>query len=119
MKTILVIDDEKNIRRSVSMYLSGHEYIVIESDEGLKGISMAKDRKPDLILLDLILPDMDGYLVCRALRENPETEEIPIVVFSARCRKEDIEKARECGALDYITKPFEPSALLGTIKKYI
>jgi DNA-binding response OmpR family regulator len=119
MKKVLIIDDEKNILESVAMYLSGHDFEVMTSMEGIEGIRMAKDKLPDIILLDLILPDMDGYLVCRALKGNSATEDIPIVVISAKSQKEDVEKANECGASDYILKPFEPTALIDVINKNI
>ncbi|MBN2557637.1 MAG: response regulator [Clostridia bacterium] len=119
MKKILIIDDEKNILNSVAMYLGGHNFEVIKSMEGLQGINIAKEQKPDLILLDLVLPDMDGYLVCRALKESSGISDIPVIVFSAKCQKEDIKRASDCGASDFITKPFEPKNLLDVVNKYL
>lgn len=119
MKKVLIIDDEKNILESVAMYLSGHDFEVMTSLEGIEGIRLAKDKLPDIILLDLILPDMDGYLVCKTLKGNSATEDIPVVVVSAKSQKEDVEKADECGASDYILKPFEPRELIEIINKNI
>ncbi len=119
MKKVLIIDDEKNILDSVAMYLDGHDFKVTTSMEGIEGIKMAKDEPPDVILLDLLLPDMDGYLVCRTLSENKVTQGIPIIVISAKSQEEDIEKAKEYGASDYILKPFEPKKLIEMINKNI
>lgn len=119
MIKVLVIDDEKNILNSVSMYLEGHGYSVETSDNGLDGIKMAKDNQPSIILLDLVLPDIDGYMVCKTLNEAINIKKIPIIIMSAKCQKEDIEKATDMGASDYIIKPFEPLKLLDIIKKHV
>lgn len=119
MSKILVIDDEKNILKSVAMYLEGHDYTVILAGCGLNGIKEAAQNIPDLIILDLVLPDIDGYTVCKALREHPKTSEIPILIMSAKSQKNDIEKAFENGANEYIIKPFEPQVLIETIKQVL
>ncbi|MBN2852832.1 MAG: response regulator [Clostridia bacterium] len=119
MNKILVIDDEVNIIKAVSMYLEGHHYEVVSVLEGLEGINEAKNFLPDLILLDLILPDMDGFLVCQALKSNITTNDIPVVVMSAKSQECDKVKAKECGAIDYIVKPFKPEMLIETIQKHI
>jgi DNA-binding response OmpR family regulator len=119
MQKILVIDDEKNILKSIVMYLEGHEYSVQAISNGLDGIKSAKEYLPDLILLDLVLPDIDGYMVCKTIKESLETEKIPIVIMSAKSQQVDIDKAFDVGALDYIMKPFEPQKLLEKIQKYL
>lgn len=119
MKKILVIDDEKNILKSIVMYLEGHKYSVQAISNGLDGIKFAKEYMPDLILLDLVLPDIDGYMVCKTIKESLETENIPIVIMSAKSQQVDIDKAFDVGALDYIMKPFEPQKLLEKIQKYL
>lgn len=119
MQKILVIDDEKNILKSIVMYLEGHEYSVQAISNGLDGIKSAKEFLPDLILLDLVLPDIDGYTVCKTIKESLETEKIPIVIMSAKSQQVDIDKAFDVGALDYIMKPFEPQKLLEKIQKYL
>jgi len=117
MSKILVIEDEKNILKSVAMYLEGHNYTVILADCGLNGIKEAEQNIPELIILDLILPDIDGYMVCKTLREHPKTSEIPILIMSAKSQKSDIDKAFKNGANEYIIKPFEPHVLIETVKQ--
>lgn len=117
MSKILMIEDEKNILKSVAMYLEGHGYTVLVADCGLTGIKEAEQNIPDLIILDLVLPDIDGYTVCKTLREHPKTSEIPILIMSAKSQQNDIDKAFKSGANDYITKPFEPQVLIETINK--
>lgn len=117
MSEILVIEDEKNILKSVAMYLEGHDYTVIIADCGLNGIKEAEQNMPDLIILDLVLPDIDGYTVCKTLREHPKTSEIPILIMSAKSQKNDIDKAYKNGANEYIIKPFEPQVLIETVRQ--
>ncbi|MCF8019558.1 MAG: response regulator [Vallitaleaceae bacterium] len=117
MQKILVIDDEKNILNSMVMYLEGHDYNVLAISNGLDAIKAAKEYLPDLILLDLVLPDIDGYLVCKTIKESLITENIPIIIMSAKSQQVDIDKAFDVGALDYIMKPFEPQKLLEKIHK--
>lgn len=117
MSKILVIEDEKNILKSVAMYLEGHNYTVILADCGLNGIKEAEQNIPELIILDLILPDIDGYMVCKTLREHLKTSEIPILIMSAKSQKNDIDKAFKNGANEYIIKPFEPHVLIETVKQ--
>ncbi|MDF1615936.1 response regulator transcription factor [Petrocella sp. FN5] len=119
MQKILVIDDEKNILNTIVMYLEGHDYNVQAISNGLDGIKAAKDYLPDLILLDLVLPDIDGYLVCKTIKEFSVTEKIPVIIMSAKCQQIDIDKAFDVGALDYIMKPFEPQKLLEKIHHYL
>jgi DNA-binding response OmpR family regulator len=119
MKKILIIDDEKNILKTVSTYLEGHSYTVLSASEGLAGIKIAEEQKPDLILLDLILPDINGYLVCEALKENALTWMIPIVAMSAKSNQSDIDLVIKNGAVDYILKPFEPKVLIEVVKRVL
>lgn len=117
MKKILIVEDEKNILDSIAMYLEGHGYGIIKSPEGIDAIKLAKDQLPDMILLDLLLPDMDGSLICRTLKENEVTSRIPVIIISAISQEEKIKELQDLGASDYLVKPFDPSELLGTIEK--
>lgn len=119
MSEILVIEDEKNISKTLAMYLEGHGYTVILADRGLDGIKEAEQNIPDLIILDIVLPDIDGYMVCKALRQHPKTSEIPILIMSAKSQKSDIDKAFEYGANEYIIKPFKPQVLMEIVKQVI
>lgn len=111
MKTILVVEDDNNIRRSIEFCLEQAGYSVITAQDGLSGMQIALETIPDLILLDLILPKMNGYLVCEALKSEESTSSIPIVIMSAKAEEEDIEKSRIHGADDYMVKPFTPGEL--------
>ena len=117
MKTVLVVDDENNICKSIEFCLEQAGYSVITAQDGLSGIQIALEIKPDLILLDLVLPKMNGYLVCEALKSEESTRSIPIVIMSAKAEEEDIEKARRNGADDYMVKPFTPDELRKKVKE--
>ena len=112
MIKILVIEDEKNIRTFISSVLTSQQYQVISSSTGRDGLSQAASQCPDLILLDLGLPDMDGLSIIRDIRG---WSSIPILVISARIQEEDKVQALDQGADDYITKPFGNSELLARI----
>lgn len=116
MQSILVIEDEQNIRLSISICLEQAGYKVMAARDGLEGIQTAIGARPDLILLDLILPKMNGYLICEALKSQEATRSIPILVMSAKAEEEDIHKAKMLGADGYIIKPFSPGELRNRIK---
>jgi DNA-binding response OmpR family regulator len=118
-RTVLVIEDESNILMSIKFCLSRAGYDVITAMNGLSGVEMALSRKPDLVLLDLLLPDMHGLLVCQALKDNADTKAIPIVVLSAYSEQSLVDAAMKAGAIEYVKKPFEPAALKETVGKYI
>jgi two-component system, OmpR family, KDP operon response regulator KdpE len=101
--TVLVVDDEPPIRKFLRAGLEGPEYAVVEADCGLEGVRQAATRTPDVVLLDLGLPDLDGFEVVRRIRE---WSRMPIVVLSARGQEEDKIRALDAGADDYVTKPF-------------
>lgn len=110
---ILIVDDEKQIRRMLYTALSGHHYHVIEASTGREGLEIAACQHPDIILLDLGLPDMDGVEVIRSLREWSDT---PIIILSVREHEQDKVQALDAGAEDYLTKPFGISELLARIR---
>ncbi|RYG41519.1 response regulator, partial [bacterium] len=112
-RRILVIDDEPPIRRFLRASLDPEEFVLIEAGSGQEGIRMAATKNPDVILLDLGLPDMDGIEVARALRE---WSEVPIIVLSAREREQDKIEALDVGADDYLTKPFGVGELMARIR---
>jgi two-component system, OmpR family, KDP operon response regulator KdpE len=110
---ILVIDDELSIRRFLRVALAAHEYDVVEAVNGQEGLSSAVNSKPDIIILDLGLPDMDGVEVTRLLREWTQ---IPIVILSVRGSESDKIAALDAGADDYLTKPFGVGELLARLR---
>ncbi|SKA08087.1 response regulator transcription factor [Selenihalanaerobacter shriftii] len=119
MSQILLVEDEKNIILATKMCLEGAGYDVLVVKDGLTAIDTAFNYKPDLILLDILIPKMNGYLVCEALRQDERTKKLPIVMLSAKAEEEDIKKAMKLGANDYLVKPFEPKELLSKIKDNI
>ncbi|BAD41384.1 response regulator [Symbiobacterium thermophilum] len=109
---ILLIEDDPDIQRMVQLSLKfqgGHEVSVASG--GQEGIAKAEQERPDLILLDVMMPEMDGYETCRRLKANPATASIPIVFLSARAQQSEIEKGRSLGAIGYLVKPFDPMTL--------
>jgi CheY-like chemotaxis protein len=118
-ETVLVIEDESNILMSIKLCLGRAGYSVITAMNGLSGIEAAMSKKPDLILLDLLLPDMHGLLVCQALKENAITRSIPVVILSAYSEQALVDAALKAGAAHYVKKPFDPTALKETVGKYV
>jgi CheY-like chemotaxis protein len=116
-KRILVVDDEKDIAQVVKLRLQANDYEVITAHDGQAALDTAKKEKPDLIILDIMLPKMDGYKVCGLLKSDSRYSKIPIIMFSAKAQAEDATLGKEVGADAYITKPFEPNALLSKIKE--
>lgn len=111
-KRILVIDDHKETLRLTTLILKRRAYEVMTAESGKEGIEMALDSVPDLVLLDIMMPDMNGLDVCRAFRADPTLSAVPIMMFTARTQIEDEDEAREAGANEYITKPTRPKELL-------
>jgi two-component system, OmpR family, alkaline phosphatase synthesis response regulator PhoP len=114
MQTILIIEDESNIRELVSYNLTNNNYLALEAEDGLQGLEMSIREKPDLILLDLMLPGKNGMDICKELRDKGY--KIPIIILTAK--NEDIDKVMglEFGADDYMTKPFSIHELMARIK---
>ena len=112
---VLVIDDSNVIRNMVKFALTMKEHSVITANDGDEGIQIAREAKPDLILLDILMPKMNGYEACQILKNDPNTQKIPIFILSSKGQMEDLEKAFDAGADNYITKPFNPEKLDATI----
>jgi two-component system alkaline phosphatase synthesis response regulator PhoP len=113
---ILVVDDEENIRELVRYNLAREGYQVTTVGSGEEALKQASSKLPDLIVLDLMLPGMDGFAVCRQLKSDPRTAHIPIVMLTVKGEESDIVVGLELGADDYITKPFSPKVLLARLK---
>lgn len=113
---ILVIEDEVQICSNIQEILSFSDFKTLAANNGVDGLRMAKAEKPDLICCDIMMPDLDGYGVLKALREDPETESIPVILLTARVERGDLRQGMELGADDYITKPFSPEELLKAIE---
>lgn len=116
MKKILLVDDERDLVEIVTLRLQANGYEVIPAYDGDEAFRRAKEVKPDLIMLDLMLPKMDGYKVCGLLKSDARYKYIPILIFTARAQEVDRKLAEEAGADGYLVKPFEPNVLMDKIK---
>ncbi|MCK4538353.1 MAG: response regulator transcription factor [Candidatus Krumholzibacteria bacterium] len=113
---ILVVDDEEDIQELVSYNLEHNGYKVTRADTGEDAVKLARDRSPDLVLLDLMLPGIDGLEVCRILKQDDRTSGIPIVMLTAKGDESDVVAGLELGADDYISKPFSPKVMLARVR---
>ena len=118
MAAILVIEDEAPIRRNLSRLLTAEGYKVMTAADGVNGVVIAREQRPDLILCDILMPRMDGYEVLAALRADAATAAIPFVFITASAEKEDRSRGLASGARDYVTKPFKLAELLAVVRKH-
>jgi DNA-binding response OmpR family regulator len=118
-KRILVVDDEEDMLKLVKMYLAHHRYEVITAKDGQEGLEKAKSEKPDLIVLDLMLPKINGYKVCGLLKKDARYAKTPVILFTARAQGKDKQLGQQVGADAYITKPLEPEVLLAKINELL
>ena len=115
-ETILVIEDDGDIQELVQYNLERQGYRVIAAADGETGFKVALTANPDLVLLDIMLPGIDGLSVCRKLRENNDTRHLPIIMLTARGEESDVIVGLELGADDYVTKPFSPKELVARVR---
>jgi len=115
-ETILIVDDEEDIIELIKYNLKNEGYSILTAEAGEQAIKIAKQSRPDLIVLDLMLPGMDGLEVTRYLRSNDQTRDLPIVILTAKGEESDIITGLELGANDYISKPFSPKVLTARIR---
>ena len=115
-ETILVAEDQPHIRALIEYKLKNNGYQVISVDNGLDALAKAIEVKPNLVLLDVMMPLMTGFEVLSALKQNPETKNIPVLLVTAQSKEEEVLKGLELGADDYITKPFSPNELAARVK---
>ena len=116
-KTILIIEDDKFLRELISQKLTKEGFPISEAIDGEEGIKKIKEEKPGLILLDLILPGIDGFEVLSQMKEDPSVSSIPVIILSNLGQKEDVEKGLKLGAVDYLIKAhFTPGEIIEKIK---
>ncbi len=115
MKTILIIEDQPDMRENIATILSMEDYAVLEAADGRHGLELAQEEKPDLILCDVMMPEMDGHQVLHALRKKPSIAGTPFIFLTARGEKQDLRQGMNLGADDYLTKPVSAADLLDTI----
>lgn len=119
MSTILVADDVKLERLHVTEILKRNGHTVIEAINGIEATEKAKQFKPDIIIMDIVMPDRDGFTATKRIMMDPETRHIPVIVVSSKSRESDIERARMVGAKGYLVKPVKDFELMAEIKKYL
>ena len=118
-KKILIVDDEPDLVETVRFPLEEEGYLVLVSYNGEDALHKARKENPDLIVLDIMLPKLDGYKVCRLLKFDERYKHIPILMLTARTQEKDKNLGRETGADEYITKPFDIDELVEKIKTYL
>lgn len=112
---VLIVDDEKFFVQPIKMFLEKKGFQIIVADDGISGLQKARHDTPDVILLDLMLPGIDGFLVCRLLKFDEKYKDIPVIIVSAKNGQKDKELGEKCGAEMYLTKPIDPQSLVNSI----
>jgi twitching motility two-component system response regulator PilG len=118
-KVVMVVDDSLTIRKALSSILEKNDYRVLTAEDGSHALELLNETVPDLVLLDITMPWMDGYQVCKHIKEKALTRKVPVVMLSGKDGLFDKVRGKLAGCNDYVTKPFDPDALLKTIKKYL
>ena len=118
-KKILFVDDEPNIVRSLTFVLNKGGYDVSFAGDGVQAMSMIRDSKPNILILDVMMPNMSGYDVCSAIKSDPELSDIHVVMLTAKGQSGDREAALSQGADEYISKPFSPIEILARVKELL
>jgi two-component system phosphate regulon response regulator PhoB len=113
---ILIVEDDENIQQLVGYNLAKAGFHVLYADNGEQALATVKREQPDLLVLDLMLPGLNGFEVCRILRKDPQTRSLPIIMLTAKSEENDVSTGLDLGADDYITKPFSPRILVSRIK---
>ena len=118
-KKVLAVDDSPYMLALMRLTLTGERCQVLEALDGGKALDLAAAERPDLVLLDVMLPGLDGLAVCRSLKADPATSTIPVIMLTARGRQNDVDAGLAAGASDYITKPFSPRELLDKVDRLL
>ncbi len=117
-KKILIIDDEPDFIDMITMRLEANDYTVVTALNGIVGLDMAEEEKPDLILLDVMMPGWDGYETLKQIRRKSDLVGTPVVMLTAKGESRSIFQAQDLGSTDYLIKPCDSKELLDTVKKY-
>ena len=118
-RRILVVDDDPRLLHVVAMYLSIEGYDVDTASNGEEGLRRVEAQRPDLVILDVMMPGIDGLEACRRIKSDPETRHIPVVLFTALSRTDDVESGRAAGANRFINKPFSLIGLGAVIRSFL
>lgn len=117
--TILLIDDNKLNARMIDLILKNDNFLVISTTSGKEGLELAAEKNPDLILLDIMMPEMDGFEVCRHLKASEITRDIPVIFLTSKSDSDGLVKGFELGAADYVTRPFNRTELLARLRTHL
>jgi CheY-like chemotaxis protein len=118
-KRILICDDDPAILRVLQVNLEIEGYEVLAAQNGEDAVKVALAERPDLVILDIMMPRLDGYQACERLKANDDTRDIPVVFLSAKAQQSDIQRGKDYGVADYLTKPFDPMDLLGVVERLL
>jgi DNA-binding response OmpR family regulator len=117
MQKVLVVDDDPNVFELVQLYVEADNVEVLQALDAYAGLDLAMRQRPDVIVLDVMMPGMDGLEMCRALRDTSTVAKTPVIILSAKVKPEDIQAGYRAGADEYVTKPFEPEELAQRIQE--
>lgn len=118
-QTVLLVDDDADSRAICATILQHHGFAVIEADDGMAGLRMARDTLPDVVLMDVNLPGMDGWSATRELKGSNDTTQIPVIIFSARATMEDRDRGRGAGCDGYLVKPCSPTKIVAEVRRVL
>lgn len=118
-KTVLIVEDQIELRAISSLFLESHGYRVLTAETGVEGVHLARERRPDLIVMDLSIPELDGFGAMELLKQDPQTERIPIVVLTAHAYGAVGRRARAAGCDGFLRKPCDPQRLLDEVRERI
>jgi two-component system alkaline phosphatase synthesis response regulator PhoP len=113
---VLVVDDEEYIQHILNFSFGAEGYEVVTASDGEEGVSKAREEKPDIIVMDIMMPKMDGYEACKQIKTDPQTKDIPVILLTAKGRDADRKLGTEVGADDYVVKPFSPGRLIERVE---
>lgn len=116
---ILIVEDEESLLRLESILLTSKGYEVIGASNGQQALDAVSAHSPDLVLLDIMLPEIDGFEVCNRIKSNPETKQIPVIIVTAKKTGDDMARGEAAGADWYITKPFKSAMVVETIQRFL
>ena len=118
-KTILVVEDEESLLKLESILLTSKGFEVIGAPNGKIALDILEKEQVDLVLLDIMLPEIDGFEVCRRIKSNPQTKDLPVIMLTAKKSNEDLSRGDEVGADWYVTKPFKSAKVIETIERFL
>jgi two-component system alkaline phosphatase synthesis response regulator PhoP len=116
---VLVVDDEEYIQHILNFSFGAEGFEVVTAADGEAAVTMARSEKPDIIVLDIMMPKMDGYEACKQIKADPETQNIPVILLTAKGREIDRKLGAQAGADDYVVKPFSPGRLIERVEGLI